>query len=639
MTLEPIALPKNPADWPAFAVEQGRTGLATARSAVERLKDGTPRTAEESLKIWNTGEAAAGGAAEFSELFSEVHPDPAVREIAEETTQDVTAFLTARGQDRALYEVFAALDPAELEADEARLLDRILRDFRRSGIDRDEATRTRLAEIDARLTETSQAFNRNIRDGVRSIRIRPEQLDGLPEDYRAAHPAEDDGLVTITTDYPDLIPFRTFAHDRDARIAISREANLRAWPANDSLLHELLDLRDEKARLLGSVSWPDFDAEVKMVGTGAAIDDFIEQIGAAAREPAARDVATLLARAQQDHPSLTELAAGDSSYYSEIVGREQYAVDAQEIRQYFDFTQVRSGVLDVTGRLFGIDYRERADAPVWADDVTAYDVHRDGERIGRIYLDLHPREGKFTHAAQFTLATGVAGERLPEGVLVCNFPRGLMEHRQVQTLFHEFGHLVHHILGGGQKWARFSGVATEWDFVEAPSQMLEEWVWDAEILRSFARNAAGAPIPAELVEKMRLAEGFGRGLHVSTQVYYAAVSYYLHRDRPADHDAALRELSDRYSPLPAQEGTHFQTSFGHLDGYGSGYYTYMWSLVIAKDLFGAFDGSNLFDPVIAGRYRDEILARGGSADAANLVESFLARPYSLTPFLTWLTGS
>jgi len=168
----------------------------------------------------------------------------------------------------------------------------------------------------------------------------------------------------------------------------------------------------------------------------------------------------------------------------------------------------------VTGRLFGLRYVAVPDAPVWHEDVTAYDVLGDlgaGEEslLGRIYLDLHPREGKYKHAAQFTLVDGLAGRQLPEGVLVCNFSRGLMEHDHVVTLFHEFGHLLHHVLAGHGEWARFAGVATEWDFVEAPSQMLEEWAWDPEVLRSFAVDAAGEPIPADLVARMRAAEDFG----------------------------------------------------------------------------------------------------------------------------------
>jgi hypothetical protein len=195
---------------------------------------------------------------------------------------------------------------------------------------------------------------------------------------------------------------------------------------------------------------------------------------------------------------------------------------------------------------------------------------------------------------------------------------------------------VHHILGGRQRWVRFSGVATEWDFVEAPSQLLEEWAWDAGILRSFATNADGQPIPTELVARMRAAKEFGKGYFARTQMFYAAASYRLHLDRPADLTAAVQELQARYDLFGSLPGTHFEDSFGHLEAYTSAYYTYMWSLVIAKDMFSAFRPDDLFDAAVAHRYRDEILARGGSEDAAALVADFLGRPYSFDAFGAWL---
>jgi thimet oligopeptidase len=195
---------------------------------------------------------------------------------------------------------------------------------------------------------------------------------------------------------------------------------------------------------------------------------------------------------------------------------------------------------------------------------------------------------------------------------------------------------MHHVLGGDQRWVRFSGVATEWDFVEAPSQMLEEWAWDADVLQTFARDADGAPIPRELVAAMRDADEFGKGYFCRTQMFYAAVSYLLHRDRPDDLTAAVRRIQGNYDLFDYIDDTHFHASFGHLAGYTSGYYTYMWSLVIAKDMFSAFDRADLFDASVARRYRDSVLVPGGSRDAADLVAAFLGRPYSFDAFAAWL---
>ncbi|MGI8677955.1 MAG: M3 family metallopeptidase [Jatrophihabitans sp.] len=630
---EPLTLPAD--DWIGWVAARVDDHLSTARQLLDRLKDGTARDTAAVLELWNDADIALRGADSLTGVLNEVHPDARVRELAEKRAQEISRVLTERGLDRQLYQVLEATDPDGLDADAYRLREHVLRDFRRSGVDRSDETLNRLKEISERLTVLDQDFARVIREDVRSIKVRPEQLDGLPQDYLDEHATDADGLVTVTTDYPDFLPVRSFARDGEVRLALTREFLNRGWPTNDAVLQEMFALRDEQARLLGYRTWPDYDTDVKMIGSSQAIAEFIERLADAAEPSGRRDADVLLERRRRDEPDAQTIDAASTGYYSELIRRENFDVDAQEVRRYFDFGRVRQGLLDVTGRLFDVDY-EPIDTGAWHEDVAGYDVVRDGTRLGRIYLDLHPREGKFKHAAQFDLVAGATDRQLPEGVLVCNFPRGLMEHDDVVTLFHEFGHLVHHILGGAQKWVRFSGVATEWDFVEAPSQMLEEWAWDADILASFALDDNGEPIPRELVERMQAANDFGKGIFVRTQLFYTALSYQAHRDRPADLTARVRELQARYDLNTYLEGTHFHAAFGHLAGYTSAYYTYLWSLVIAKDLFSAFDPVDLFDPAVAHRYRDRILARGGRKDAADLVADFLDRPFAFDAFAAWL---
>ncbi|MBD3916535.1 Zn-dependent oligopeptidase [Nocardioides hwasunensis] len=622
-------------DWLAWVGERCEGALADAVREVDTVKAGGSAT--EVLAAWNCAETAIANADAVA-LWAEVHPDAAVRDRADELSQQVQKYVTELSLDRDLYAVFAGLAAEGLDADATRVLEHTLRDFRRSGVDRDDATRDRLRELSEQGVRLSQDFGRNIRDDVRSIRVAPERLAGLPDDYRAAHEPDDDGLVTLTTDYPDLVPFMTFGADREARRELTLAANNVAWPANDQVLQDLLAVRRETADLLGYDSWPDYDTEVKMIGSGRAVADFIDRISAAAVDRAGEEVVVLRDRLRVDEPAADTVTTYDSRYYGELVRREQYDVDGQVVRTYFPFEQVRQGLLDVTGRLFGLEWTsvDRADAGTWHDDVASYDVGLEGRHIGRIHLDLHPREGKFKHAAQFDMVKGIAGVQLPEGVLVCNFSRGLMEHDEVVTLFHEFGHLVHHVLAGQGDWTRFSGVATEWDFVEAPSQMLEEWAWDADVLATFARNAAGETIPADLVAAMRRADHFGKGLYAAQQMSYAARSYFFHAGPHDDLTAYGDELQSRYSVYPPLEGAHMHCSFGHLDGYSSGYYTYMWSLVIAKDLFSAFDTDDLFATEVATAYRDKVLAQGGRQDAADLVADFLGRPSSFDAWTAWL---
>ncbi|MFJ9391984.1 M3 family metallopeptidase [Nocardioides sp. NPDC101246] len=643
----PLALPETDAA-ETWVKERTSTTLTHVRELAEQLRTAPPSEAIEVLKAWDELSLELGSLGGLAGLLANVHPVEAVRTACEDTEVEVDRLRTELTQNQALYRVFADLPAEQTEALDPlaeRLLAKTLQDFTRAGVDRDDATRSRLTKINERLTELNLEFSRVARDDVRITLATPEQLDGMPADWLEAHPVNDKGLVEITTDYPDALPARMFVKDPAIRRAVTVAGLERGWPHNEAVLKEMFALRHELANLVGYEDWPAFDAAVKMIGEGPAIPEFIDKIAGAAEGRMKRDLEVLLDRYDRDTAPISgggasAVSSADALYYEELVRQEKYDVDSQVVRTYFDFAKVHQGLLDVTGRLFGLRYEPVSDVVTWHEDVSVFDVYRqDGdEPLGRIFLDLHPREGKYKHAAQFDLAPGVKGRQLPEGVLVCNFSRGLMEHDHVVTLFHEFGHLIHHVLGGQGEWARFSGVATEWDFVEAPSQMLEEWAWDADVLQTFATNAAGEPIPADLVARMRAADDFGKGYHARQQMFYAAISYWFHKEQPDDLTKRLEELQAAYSPYPYLAGTHFFASFGHLGGYSSAYYTYMWSLVIAKDLFSAFDRDNLFDPEVAGRYRDLVLARGGEKDAADLVADFLGRPYSFDAYAAWLVS-
>lgn len=636
---EPLTFPSEPDGWIPFLHHQIDDNLGRAREILAGVASGGVSGTEAVLEQWNRADAAIARAGSLASVVSETHPDTEVRAFAESRIASVDALVTARGLDRELYEAVRSLDPQEIgdDAGATRLLERILRDFRRAGVDRDEETRETLRGLAERSTKLGLEFARNIREGRRSIAVAPETLAGLPQDFLDDHPAGEDGMVTLTTAYPDVLPVRTFARDRETRLALTREFLNVGWPDNAAVLRELLAVRHQRATMLGYADWASMDAEVKMIGTGRAIAEFIDRLDALTEEPARRDVSELLDLLRRDDPAATGVTPADSVYYTEAVKRDRFRVDAQEVRRYFRFPAVRDGLLEVTGALFGLEYVP-VEVPTWHEDVDVYDVAdaHTHERLGRIYLDLHPREGKYNHAAQFDVSTGETGVSLPEGALVCNLPRGLMDHDDVVTLFHEFGHLVHHVTGGHQRWVAFSGVATEWDFVEAPSQLLEEWAWDPAVLATFATDEVGRAIPEDLARRMRAAEGFGRGAFVRRQTNFTALSYRLHAEPGADIEEVQAECDRHFGPFEAIPGTHQYAGFGHLEGYSSAYYTYMWSLVIAKDLFSAFDPAHLLDPGLGQRYRRTVLEPGGTRDAADLVEDFLGRPYSYEAFETWV---
>ncbi len=625
-------------------LDQCREGLGRAREALIELHAAAPR-APEVLDTYNAILVGAGNSGNLAGLMAEVHPDDPIRDAARTVEQEVSTFASELHLDGDVYRALAGLDLAAADAETRRFVEHTLRDFRRAGVDRDAATRDRLQVIDEELTKLGQQFSKNLAEDVRSISAPRSRLAGLPQDWLDSHPPGDDGNVKITTDYPDYNPFMAYAEDDDLRRQLYIQNRSRGGDGNEQLLHDILTLRAEKAGLLGFANWADYVTEDKMIKSGSRAGEFIERVWQLSRERARRDYDELLAELDEHQRGATEVADWQKVWLETQVKKKKYRVDSERVREYFPYDEVLAGLLDITATIYELQYVPARGVDVWHADVRVFDVVRTGAKLGRIYLDMHPRDGKYKHAAQFNLRDGVTDVQLPEGVLVCNFPRpdaqnpGLMEHDDVVTMFHEFGHLMHHVLGGHHRWVRQSGVATEMDFVEAPSQMFEEWAWSWDTLARFARHwKTGEIIPRDLVTDMRRADKLGIGTQTVQQMFYAAISLGFHTKEPARLDQLdeLKRLQAKYTPFAYVDGTRFHAGFGHLVGYSAMYYTYMWSLVIAKDMLSAFDGSGLMDTSTTRRYRDCVLAAGGTKDAADLVSDFLGRQYSFDAFEKYL---
>lgn len=621
--------------------------LERAKESLDRMLAVTEkRTIENTLKPYDEMMTYLDAVANQVSLIKEVHPDDSVRTAAEKISQKAEAFNTEVSLNRAVYDAIAALDLAGADAETRYYVERTLRDFRLAGVDKDEATRKRIKQLREDLVVIGQEFARNIRDDKRTVIANSvAELDGLPADYIARHKPGPDGKITLTIDYPDSLPIFSYANNEELRKRMYLAYNNRAYPQNMAVLDRMIARRHELANLVGFANWADYITADKMVGSGKNAAMFIDRVVEASKTMAAKEYQTLLTRKQKDVPAATVVNAWENAYYSELVRNAEYDFDSQSVRPYFQYDKVKQGLLDVTSKLFGVTFQLGKNVAVWHPSVEAYEMWEGGRLVGRFYLDMHPREGKYNHAAEFSTRTGIAGQQIPEATLVCNFPGGdpddpgLMEHDDVVTFFHEFGHLMHDLFAGRHKWVGVGGTRTEQDFVEAPSQMLEEWTWDPATLRLFARHyQTNEPIPVELVKQMRRASEFGKGLGVRTQMVYAKLSLSIHDRPPADvnTDALLKTLMEKYRPFPFVADTHLQTSFGHLDGYSAVYYTYMWSLVIAKDMFSRFDKSNLESPVMAKPYRDSVLAPGGSKPAGKLVETFLGRPFNFNAWQAWL---
>ena len=620
--------------------------LALAKSALDKMLAAKgAHTIENTLVPFDEIARQLDMAGSQSGLVEETNPDSLTRVTAEGLSQEISSFVTDLSLNRKVYDALAAIDTTKADAETRYYLAKTLRDFRLSGVDKDQATRDKIKKLNEELVLIGQEFGRNIREDKSTVTCVPADLDGLPQDFIDRHKPGADGKITLTVEYPDYIPVSTYAKSDDLRRRMYMAYQNRAYPKNIDVLDRMRQKRFELAQALGFTNFADCVMADKMTGSAATARAFIDRVVAASGSRQQREYAQLLARKQKDVPGATAVNFWESGYYSEQVRKSDYAFDSQELRAYLPYDQVKQGVLDISAKLFSVEFRRVKDAPVWDPSVECYELYDGGKLAGRFYLDMHPRDNKYNHAAQFDIRTGIEGRQIPEAALVCNLPGGepgdpgLCEYNDVNTFFHEFGHLLHNMFAGHHKWVGTGGIRTEHDFVEAPSQMLEEWMKSPEVLAVFAKDPkTGKVIPADLVKRMNRANDFGKGLAVRRQMVYAGLSLGCYDRDPAgvSTDQMFSDLVKKYQPFPFVDGTHFQCSFGHLDGYSAVYYTYMWSSVIAKDMFSKFDKNDLLAPGAAKAYREAVLAAGGAKPAAQMVHDFLGRDFNEQAWKAWL---
>ena len=603
-----------------------------------------PRTPENSLVHYDKAIEQLTLAGAQAGVLNSVAADKAVRDQAQDEAQRVSMAGSALSLNRAVYEALAAIDLTGASAATKHYVERTLLGYRLSGVDKDQATREHLQELHETATRHALDFSRNIQEGGKTIDATPEELDGLPADYLARHAADAEGKVTISTDQPDMQPVMTFGSNAALRERMFLAYNSRAYPANQQILLDLLATRQQIATVLGFRSWADLATADQMMGSAANVRAFLAKLDEASRDGARREHELIVNFAHDREPGVEAIDITSRGYWYEQFRRSAFDFDSQSVRPYFPYSQVEAGVLATAARLFKIEF-QRVEAAAGPADVSVLDVFDGGKRLGRFYLDMHPREGKDKWFSAAPIVTGVRGRALPEAALICNFPAGdendpgLLQYNDVVTFFHEFGHLMHAILGGHTEWAGLSGFATEGDFIEVPSQMLEEFFRDEKLLQAFAKHyQTGEVLPSETIKKMKLAGAFGRADWVRSQLYYTTLSLDLHDQDPAglDLDATTKRLYQTLQPWTWMEGNRMYASFGHLTGYSSNYYTYAFDKVIALDFFAQFDTADLLGCDAGARYRKMVLEQGGSKPGREMVRDFLGRDEEFSAFSTWL---
>ncbi len=603
-----------------------------------------PRTLDNSLLFFDIVIEQLALAGAQAGILNSVAADKAVRDQAQMEAQRVAMAGSALSLNRAVYDALVAISLEGASPATKHYVERTLLSYRLAGVDKDQATRDKLQALHEKATRLSLEFSRNIQEGGKTITATPDELAGLPEDYLARHQPDAEGSVTLTTDQPDMQPVMTFAASAALRERMFLAYNTRAYPANQQILLDLLATRQEIATILGFRSWADLATADQMMGSAANVRIFLSRLDKASRDGARREHELILNFARQQQPGLEAIDITSRGYWYEQFRRSAFDFDSQSVRPYFPYAQVEAGVLDTAARLFKVEFR-RTGTTAWDAAVSVFGVIEDGQVVGRFYLDMHPREGKDKWFSAAPVVTGVRGRYLPEAALICNFPGGepgdpgLMQYSDVVTFFHEFGHLMHAILGGRTEWAGISGFATEGDFIEVPSQMLEEFFRDEKLLQSFARHyQTGEVLPSKLIRDLKRASAFGRADGMRAQLFYTTLSLDLHDQDPAglDLDATTKRLYQSLQPWTWLEGNRMYTSFGHLTGYSSNYYTYAFDKVIALDFFAQFDRADLLGCEAGARYRRAVLEQGGSKPGREMVRDFLGRDEDFTAFTRWL---
>jgi Zn-dependent oligopeptidase len=595
-------------------------------------------------------------------IIKQANTDPTMRAAAEKAVKAMNDWFVGIDYREDVYKsikAFAETNP-QLTGEDKKLLDETMRDYRRAGLALPPEKRKEVEQLRKQLAKLGTDFDTNIANAKRPVVFTKAELEGMPEDFLSKP-----GIKTGDDAYTVLanVTWQFNAVEENAKNEATRKKfyiarETLAKEKNVPLLNQMLTLRNKIALRLGYKSWDDFQTEPRMAKTGAAAQKYIDDLVAGIEPKFAAELSELQKMKQLDaQPSeggafaAPRINVWDWRYYQNQLKKQKFAVDAEALRNFFPFQKVLDGMFAIYQRIFGLKFEQIAVPYKWIDDLQLWAVSdaASGEPLGLFYLDMFPRDGKYNHFAEFEI---IGGKLLPDGkyqrptvTLLCSFPPAtadkpsLLSHSEVETLFHEFGHVLHTITTRA-KYGRFAGTHVPTDFVEAPSQMLQNWVWDKNVLDSFAADyrVSSKKIPDETIQKMKDAKLATAGVFYRRQFAFASLDLALHgphpENAPYDCVAISNPILEKVF-LPIDPSTTFVSYFGHLNGYDAGYYGYAWADAIAADMATVFESApqGYFDQQAGMRLRNEIYAKGDSRDVSESIEKFLGRKQSVEPFL------
>jgi thimet oligopeptidase len=598
----------------------------------------------------------AYNAANKATIIKETNTNEAMRTAGENAVkvfQDWVVGIDYREDVYKAMKAFADTHP-KLSGEDKKVFDETMRDYRRAGLALPPDKKKEVEQLRKDLAKLGTDFDSNIVNAKAPVVFTKAELDGVPDSFLTAPGVKTgDDAYTVTAN----VTWQFVAVEENAKSEATRKKlyvihDSLAKDTNVAVLSQMLSLRNKIALLLGYKSWDDYQTEIKMAKSGAGAKKYIDDLITGIQPKFAAEVADLqkLKAADTNDPA-AKIGVWDWRYYDNQLVKQKYTVDKEELRNFFPFQKVLEGMFAIYQNIFGLKFEKIAAPYKWIDDLQLYVVSdaTSGEPLGMFYLDMFPREGKFNHFAEFEI---IGGKLLADGkyqrptvALLCNFPPpsadkpSLMTHQDVETLFHEFGHALHTITTRAH-YARFAGTHVPGDFVEAPSQMLQNWVWDKTVLDTFAADYRdpSKKIPAETIQKMNDAKLATAGIFYRRQFAFASLDLAMHdahpKDAPYDCVAISNPILEKVF-LPIDPSTTFVSYFGHMNGYDAGYYGYAWADAIAADMATVFEKAKgkYLDREAGMRLRNEIYAQGDSRDITLSIEKFLGRKQSVQPFL------
>lgn len=643
--------------WTPKQIEKiGKDAVVHKKAAYATLKAILPeeRTYENTLYALER----AGGVHEDNlrkaALLGEVSPKEEVRRAVSQTLIAVSEQMVDIEYDRDLYisvleyyEGNFADEKKKLTKEDIKLLEDTIREYRRMGFDLPDAAQKKLKLLLKKASKYGEQFRKNINDYNDYILCTEQELDGLSDNVKAIFPKDEKtGKYIVSLQYPHIGPYLSFATNRKKREELANKNLKKGGKKNLKLIEDLVMIRAEVASILGYKDHADFRTENRMAKTGDIAETFQNDLLKKLITPAARDTDQLRAHAKK--LGLDTLEHYDTAFVANDLQKQLYGIDPEQIREYFPLDHVMSEMFSVFGKLFGVTFK-KLPIKAWHKDVEVYEVSnidKSKSLVGYMLFDLFPRPGKYGHAMCVDMlisrATTFHGDTYDAPVtgIVCNFRMptkknpSLLSLGEVETLFHEFGHGLHMTFSLASYESQ-GGSNVAWDFVETPSQIMENWVWNDDMLKKLSRHVtAGVSLPKDMREKILSGKKFQNARGTMRQLIAGKLDMDLHRGKIKDASAAYREMIKLYTgtPLPEKD-TLFPAGFGHMVGYDAGYYSYLWALVYAQDAFSEFEKKGIFNKELGMKWRKEVLEKGSSDDELTLIKNFLGRKPSNKAFL------